>query len=64
MIDLNDLIWTEGFRPKNVDECILPKKLKKHIKSLIKKDTIPNNLSNMPSSKAPKKLDTSYLRAK
>lgn len=42
MIDLNDLIWTEGFRPKNVDECILPKKLKKHIKSLIKKDTIPN----------------------
>ena len=27
MIDLNDLIWTEGFRPKNVDECILPKKL-------------------------------------
>ncbi len=37
-------LWVERYRPKNIDECILPKSLKKTFKEFVKNNDIPNLL--------------------
>jgi DNA polymerase III delta prime subunit len=41
---MNELVWAEKYRPKTVDECIIPDTLKKTIKELISKGDIPHFL--------------------
>ncbi len=41
-IDLNELIWTEKYRPANVSSCIIPEKVKTHIQSLIDSNQMTN----------------------
>lgn len=38
------IIWVEKYRPKTVDECILPERIKKTFKSYIRKKDFPNLL--------------------
>ena len=37
-------LWVEKYRPKTVDECILPKALKTTFNDFAKQDKIPNLL--------------------
>lgn len=37
-------LWTEKYRPKTVDECILPEQLKETFKQFVKQGNIPNLL--------------------
>lgn len=39
-----ELVWTEKYRPKTVDECILPARLKKPFKAFVKNRSFPNLL--------------------
>ena len=43
-IDTNEFLWAQKFRPKTVDECILPAKTKKQIKDMISKGEITHLL--------------------
>lgn len=38
----NDFVWVEKYRPKTIDECILPIEMKNMFKALIEKDEILN----------------------
>ena len=40
----NDFLWVEKYRPKTVDECVLPKDLKTIFSNIIKTGEIPNML--------------------
>lgn len=40
----DDFLWTEKYRPKTVDECILPDRIKSVLKSYVDKGEIPNLL--------------------
>ena len=44
MIKPNDkeFLWCERYRPRTIDECILPENLKKTFNNLIKQTEIPN----------------------
>jgi len=39
-----DFLWVEEYRPKNVEDCILPKELKSYFVSLVEKGEIQNML--------------------
>lgn len=39
-----DFLWTERYRPRKIDDCILPDELKKVFSEFVKKGTIPNML--------------------
>ena len=41
---MSDFIWVEKYRPKTIDECILPDTIKKTFKEFINKGEIPNML--------------------
>jgi DNA polymerase III delta prime subunit len=41
---VDDFLWTEKYRPKNIDECILPKTLKQNFKQMVGNGSIPNLL--------------------
>lgn len=41
---LDDFVWTEKYRPKTIDETILPKALKTTFKEFLKQGDIPNML--------------------
>lgn len=41
---LEQLLWTEKYRPKTIDECILPERLKKPFREYVKSKEIPNLL--------------------
>jgi DNA polymerase III delta prime subunit len=44
-LDRDDLVWVEKYRPRTIDECILPSDLKDTLKSLIlKSKSMPNLL--------------------
>ena len=43
-IDTNEFLWAQKFRPKTVDDCILPAKTKKQIKDMISKGEITHLL--------------------
>lgn len=43
MTSLNaDRLWVEHYRPKSLEQCILPKRLKSELKQLISKGSIPH----------------------
>jgi DNA polymerase III delta prime subunit len=39
---LDDFLWVEKYRPKTIDECILPEGLKQTFRSFIEQNNIPN----------------------
>ena len=44
----DDFIWVEKYRPKSIDECILPPSTKKTFKEFLNKGEIPNLLLSGP----------------
>ena len=40
----NEFLWVEKYRPKKIDECILPEDTKKTFKEFLKTGQIPNLL--------------------
>ena len=45
---MSDFIWVEKYRPKTIDECILPKGIKKTFKDFVERGEIPNMLLSGP----------------
>jgi DNA polymerase III delta prime subunit len=41
---MKQLIWTERYRPKTIDDCILPERLKKPFQEYVNQKSIPNLL--------------------
>ena len=41
---MSDFIWVEKYRPKTIDECILPESIKKTFSDFLNKGEIPNML--------------------
>ena len=41
---MSDFIWVEKYRPKTIEECILPEQIKKTFQSFLDKGEIPNML--------------------
>ena len=40
----NDFLWVEKYRPKTIDECILPDDLKQTFNNMVKGGELPNML--------------------
>ena len=45
---MSDFIWVEKYRPTTIDECILPKGIKKTFQDFVEKGEIPNMLLSGP----------------
>ena len=45
---MSDFIWVEKYRPKSIDECILPEGIKKTFSDFLKRGEIPNMLLSGP----------------
>ena len=45
---MSDFIWVEKYRPKTIDECILPKSIKKTFQDFVDRGEIPNMLLSGP----------------
>ena len=45
---MSDFIWVEKYRPKTIDDCILPENIKSTLKSFIEKGEVPNLLLSGP----------------
>jgi len=45
---MSDFIWVEKYRPTTIDECILPKSIKKTFQDFVEKGEIPNMLLSGP----------------
>ena len=45
---MSDFIWVEKYRPKTIEECILPESTKKTFQSFLDKGEIPNMLLSGP----------------
>ena len=45
---MSDFIWVEKYRPKTIDECILPDSIKKTFSDFLNKGEIPNMLLAAP----------------
>ena len=43
-MDRNDFLWVEKYRPKKIDDCILPDAIKSTLKDFVSKGEIPNLL--------------------
>lgn len=43
-MNAEDLIWVEKYRPKKIEECILPERLKKPFQEYVNQKSIPNLL--------------------
>jgi DNA polymerase III delta prime subunit len=41
---MNELLWVEAYRPKTIEECILPERLKKPFQEYVNQGNIPNLL--------------------
>ena len=41
---MEHLLWTEKYRPKTIDDCILPERLKKPFQEYVDQKNIPNLL--------------------
>ena len=41
---MENLLWVEEYRPKNIEDCILPKAIKKTFKEFVKNKELPNLL--------------------
>ena len=40
----DDFIWVEKYRPKTIDECILPENIKKTFNDFLDRGEVPNLL--------------------
>lgn len=47
--DINNFVWAEKYRPRTIDECILPARLKNTFNSFIDNKTFPNLLLTGPA---------------
>lgn len=47
--DINNFVWAEKYRPRTIDECILPTRLKNSFNSFIQNKTFPNLLLSGPA---------------
>ena len=45
----NDFLWVEKYRPKTIEDCILPTSIKKTCQELIDAGEIPNLLLSGPA---------------
>ena len=45
---MSDFIWVEKYRPKTIEECILPESIKKTFQDFVEKGEIPNMLLSGP----------------
>ena len=45
---MSDFIWVEKYRPKTINDCILPENIKGTLKSFIEKGEVPNLLLSGP----------------
>ena len=45
---MSEFIWVEKYRPKTIDDCILPQSIKKTFKDFVKSGEIPNMLLSGP----------------
>ena len=45
---MSDFIWVEKYRPTTIDECILPKGIKKTFQDFVERGEIPNMLLSGP----------------
>ena len=45
---MSDFIWVEKYRPKTIDECILPERIKKTFNDFLAKGELPNMLLSGP----------------
>jgi len=45
---MSDFIWVEKYRPKTIDDCILPERIKKTFQDFVKRGEIPNMLLSGP----------------
>ena len=45
---MSDFIWVERYRPKLIDECILPDNIKKTFQDFVMAGEIPNMLLSGP----------------
>ena len=45
---MSDFIWVEKYRPKTIDDCILPQSIKNTFKDYVKSGQIPNMLLSGP----------------
>ena len=41
---MSDFIWVEKYRPKTIEDCILPESIKKTFSEFLNKGEIPNML--------------------
>ena len=41
---MDEFLWVEKYRPKSIDECILPEGLKQTFSSFVEQENIPNLL--------------------
>ena len=41
---MSDFIWVEKYRPQKIEDCILPKNIKKTFSEFLNKGEIPNML--------------------
>lgn len=48
MID-SDFLWVEKYRPKTIDDVILPDRIKKNLTQYVKKKSVPNMLLSGPA---------------
>ena len=39
---MDTFLWVEQYRPKTVDDCILPQNLKNTFKEFVEQDNVPN----------------------
>ena len=46
---MSDFLWVEKYRPKTIEECILPPDTKKTFLSFLKKGEVPNLLLAGPA---------------
>ena len=45
---MSDFIWVEKYRPKTIEECILPESIKKTFQDFLTAGEIPNMLLSGP----------------
>ena len=45
---MSDFLWVEKYRPKTIEECILPANTKKTFSSFLKKGEVPNSTACRP----------------
>ena len=45
---MSDFVWVEKYRPKTIDECILPDGIKKTFQDFLQAGEIPNMLLSGP----------------